>query len=154
MSVGHHGDIRERLRDAFDVARPAELPADLAQHLRECAECAALASDRYRVAASLRALPLVEPPAELAQRIFAEAARIDRLAPRIGRRGLLRRVLVVAPLAAAAAIALFAWVKDRDSTPPQRPIIVYIDGAPENSDFSDETLQETLRRLDPSEQRG
>jgi hypothetical protein len=93
-------DAQEMLQQSLD-GTPIESPEWLA-HLRECADCRALASAGRRLQDGLRLLTAPLPPPDLAERITARVLRDRRRA----RRRLRRRWAVSLALAAGLLVAL------------------------------------------------
>ena len=94
------GIAHDLLQQSLD-GTPIESPEWLA-HLRDCADCRALASAGRRLQDGLHLLPAPLPPADMAERIV-EAVRSDR---RRARRRTQRRWAIGLALAASLLIAL------------------------------------------------
>ena len=151
MRDRRHEGIQIRLREALDGLAADTLPPDLANHVHSCSVCAALAEAHRKLAARLRALPLREPPAALARTIFDGALALDREAPRLARRAMLRRILTWAPVATAAAVAVVAWLAH---PAPQRKRPLFIEETQEmraqrHSPFSEEVINLASSRIGP-----
>lgn len=93
-------DVQEMLQQSLD-GTPMESPEWLA-HLRECADCRALASAGRRLQDGLRLSTIPLPPSDLAERIVERVLRDRRRA----RRRLQRRWAVSLALAAGLLAAL------------------------------------------------
>jgi hypothetical protein len=107
-------DCQDWLQEYLDGLAPGpkeDLPGACDEHLRACAECRELYGAARRLDDGLHLLPPPEPPAELADRVVAEALRERR-----ARRALRR---VVSGCLAVAASLLLALGTYRVSHTPQ-----------------------------------
>jgi hypothetical protein len=114
-------DAHERLQQSLDGI-PIESPEWL-EHLRDCAECRALAAAGRRLQEGLRLLSAPLPPPDLATRIV-EAVLCDR---RRAKRRARQRWAVTLALAAALFIAVLLRLDWRTPTPdadvqPREPV--------------------------------
>ncbi len=141
-----HDEFRERLREAAESASSGPgLAADLARHVADCPDCAEETARRRKRVAMLRALPRLEPPAGLADRIFAASLAIEPPRHRISRRRAVRRVAFALPLAAAAAVVLAVLL--REPKPVPREIVIVeasIEEIERSSPFSSDTIAKAL----------
>ena len=98
MTGIHCRRAEELLSDHLDGTLAAPLAHDLEAHLAACAGCRALREAMAEVVAALRAFPVIEPPADLAERAATLATSARRLPP-------VRLPLMPSWLQAAAAVA-------------------------------------------------
>jgi hypothetical protein len=73
----------ELFSDHLEGALPPPLSADLESHLASCADCRVLLATVAEVVEALKAYPVLEPPATLAERAAAAALAAPRPASRV-----------------------------------------------------------------------
>ena len=116
MSVHHLGDVISALLDG-ELAPAARAAAEA--HLAECSACAAEYEQTAAVRSAVRALPPVDPPFGLIERMLL--AETPAAAPR-GR----RPPLWLAGAAAAVSLVVVAVVP-RDNHTVQPPVATFVD---------------------------
>ena len=114
--MARYRSVTHATDEELDAARLGEVSA----HIAACAECRARVDEMRAWARSLAEAPRVDVPAEVDE-FMADAARMA--ARRLGRRRVGRVAAWIAPIAAAAAAAL--WLMAR---PTVRPEDVNADG--------------------------
>jgi predicted anti-sigma-YlaC factor YlaD len=138
---------RRLLEETLEAPVSAPISRDIADHLRDCRDCAEAASRQREVADRLRSLPRHAAPADLGDRIFAASQARSALRRPEHRRRFLRFVTVSVPLAAAAAVALVVWLGEER---PRRPEIVIVEVPFEEmqktSPFSPALLGKAIRK--------
>jgi anti-sigma factor RsiW len=119
MSVQHLGDVISALLDG-ELAGPARAAAE--SHLAGCHACAAEYQATASIRSAVRALPPVEPPFGVIERILL-AKGSGRAEPTRARR---RPPVWVAGVAAAASLAILAAVP-RHTHSVQPPVATFVD---------------------------
>lgn len=148
MGRSGHADMRKRVREAIDALPADAMDGDVADHLRDCPDCASLAARRGEIVERLKSLPRPVPPPSLADRIFAASQSLPAAGRKFPRRPLLRYVAVGVPLAAAAAaVALFVSLREERPRPIEIQIVeVPLDVMQKSSPFSPALLGKAIRK--------
>lgn len=136
LNAGLDGDDHRAIRELIGAYVLGQLGEDeestLRAHLESCAECRAEARSLAPLATSLRSVdpdrlgPVVEPPADLADRVVERIRRDRRLGTR---RRLLRRTAAALAVAASLVIAFTIGTAIRPSgpaLPPGQPLAVTV----------------------------
>ena len=120
MSVNHLGDVISALLDG-ELAPSARAAAEA--HLAECAGCAAEYEATAAIRAAVRALPAVDPPFGVIERVLLSGEGASDTPSRSRPR---RPPLWVAGAAAAVSLSVLAVVPRHDHS-VQPPVATFVD---------------------------
>ncbi len=121
--------VREHLSDILD----GHAPPELSHHLDSCGECATLISELRKDISLFVAMPVVDVPPVLLDRVMGEVSRVSRT--RTAWRFFVPRL---APVAAALALTVLSYNVTPDLWSMQRA------GQPPQSESTDVTFQTTV----------